>query len=211
MSSEVEICKLALSHIRGGTVTDLEADTTGSKACNLWFGPSRRIALADFPWTFSGKSVVLAKQVEVPIEWSFGYAYPPDCLTIRYMTPPGKLRHEGVRIPFEVAINAANIKTILTNQDEACLTYSFDQTDPVQFNPHFVVAMSFQLAVNIAVLVAGASKGRVLRDDANAGYLNVIKAAYSVDSQEGFEGPAKQSDTIDAYGESRPRETTLLA
>ena len=199
MSSAVKISNLALSHIRAGSITDLEANTTEAKACNLWFDPSRRIALADFPWTFAGVSKVLAKLVEVPVEWSYGYAYPSDCLTIRYLTPPGKLRRDGPRVEFEIAVNAAGSKNIFTNADEACVTYTFDQTDPVQFHDHFVIAMSWQLAVNVAVPITGAAKGRLLRDEANAGYLNAIKAAYSRDSQEGYAGRMKASETTEAY------------
>ena len=199
MTSEVSICNLALSHIRAGTIASLTEAGTAPEACALWYDVARDLALADIWWNFAGKTVVLAKQTEVPNEWSFGYAYPTDCLFARYITPTGKLRQEADRIAFEVAINDAGNESILSNQDEACLTYTFQQTDPNKFHPHFVVALSYQLAVHIAVPIAGTSKGRVLREDAATAYLNAIRAAISADSAEEFRGRQRASSSIEAY------------
>lgn len=202
MTSAVDICNLALSHIRSADIDSLTEAGTPAAACNLWYAPARDLALADMPWNFAGKTAALAKQVEVPNEWAFGYAYPTDCLKIRAITPPGKLRHLTPRIAYDVAFNAANNKTILTNQDEACATYTFRQDDPNQFDPHFVIALSYQLAVFIAVPIAGTSKGRLMRDDLAAAYLNAIKAAISANAGEQFPGPRRESEIIEAYGES---------
>lgn len=202
MTSEVSICNLALNHIRAERIFNLTDEGTAAQACSDWYGPARDLSLADMPWNFSGKTAALAKQVEVPNEWSFGYAYPADCLKIRYITPPGKLRHQTPRLAYEVAFNAAGNKTILTNQDEACATYTFKLTDPNQFDPHFVIALSYQLAVFIAVPIAGTSKGRLMRDDLAEAYVNAVSAAISANAGEQFPGPRRESEIIEAYGES---------
>ncbi len=200
MTSEVSICNLALSHIRAGPqIASLDENTTPAIQCKLWYEVARDLALADIWWNFSGKQIVLAQQVEVPLEWAFGYAYPIDCLQIRYIINPGKLRQEADRIEFEVSINAAGNKTIMTNQDEACLKYTFQQTDPNSFHPHFVVSMSYQLALHIAVPVAGTSKGRILKKEASEAYLNAIRAAVSADSAEEYVGTSRESLSTEAY------------
>ena len=55
------------------------------------------------------------------------------------------------------------------------------------------------MASEIAIPIAGVSKGRVLADRAANGYMNAIKAAIAANANEGDEGPPRDPESIRAH------------
>lgn len=190
---------MALGRVRGAKIEALTDDTVSGIACNDFYAISRDFVLADLWWNFAGKSATLAKKSEEPEEWGFCYAYPPDALTIRYLHTESKLRQLTDPTEFEVSLAADNSKAIFSNLDAARCKYTVRLTNVNQFDNHFVVALSWYLASEIAIPVAGTAKGRVLADRAFAGYLNAISAAISTNSNEADPGPPREPETIRAY------------
>ena len=199
MTSEVSICKLALGRFRGGDITEFTDDTVQANACQLYYAPSRDLVLADFPWNFAGKAVAIAKLSEVPIEWAFAYTYPSDSLKVRKLMAASNLRHYTDPTEWEVGLLSDNTKAILTNLDVANAKYTLKLTDVNKFDPHFVTALSWYLASEIAIPVAGTAKGRILADRAAKGYLSAIASAYSANANEGDPGLPRDPESIRAH------------
>ncbi len=213
MTSVVSICNQAIGRIRGASIGALTDDTVAAQACLTYYDASRDFVLSDFPWNFAGKTATLAQKVETPEQWEFCYAYPADCLNVRHLYPEGFLaasrdnllysedRHRRLNgsIPYEVGLSADNTLSILTNLDLARVAYTVKLENVNQFTAHFVTAMSWYMAGEIAIPIAGTSKGQKLADRAMMGYDRVIKAAYSANASEGDPGLPRDAETIRAH------------
>ncbi len=190
---------MAIGRIRGAKITAFTDGTVEADACLTFYQPSRDLVLADFWWNFAGKSVTLGKQSAVPEEWAFGYTYPSDALKVRYLYPDSKLRHLQDPTEYEVGLAADNTKSIFSNLDLAKCRFTVRLTDTNQFDAHFVTALSWYMASEIAIPIAGTSKGRLLADRAVNGYRNAIQAAYSANANEDDPGPPRDPETIRAH------------
>lgn len=199
MTSVVSICNQALGRLRGKQIAALTDNTVEANACNTYYEASRDLVLADFPWNFAGKTAALAQKVETPIEWAYCYAYPSDCLKIRKIMAEGQYRQNVDPIAYEVGLAADSSKAILSNLDLAYVRYTVKNTNVNHYDAHFVTALSWYIAGEIAIPIAGVSKGRVLADRAMQGYLNAIKAALSANANEGDEGPPRDPESIRAH------------
>lgn len=199
MTSVVHICNMALGRFRGKKITELTDDTVEANACHTYYEAARDFVLADFPWNFAGKSIVLAQLAEVPEEWAFAYTYPDDCLKVRRLHPESKLRHWQDSIPYEVSLGAEGGKVIFTNLYQARCRYTQRLENVNHFDPHFVTALSWYLASEIAIPVAGVSKGRLLADRALQGYQASIYNAIAANANEEDVGEPRYPETIRAY------------
>jgi hypothetical protein len=78
------------------TVTDYLTETTpAAKAAQRWYAVCRQRLLRAAPWGFARKTALLDQLALstdtpnlVPYPWLVKYAYPTDCLKVRYILPP---------------------------------------------------------------------------------------------------------------------------
>jgi hypothetical protein len=199
MSSVVSICNQAIGRFRGRQIAALTDDTVEANACSTYYESARDLVLADFPWNFATKTAALALKSETPVEWAYCYAYPADCMVIRKLFAEGNLRQYTDPIPHAVELAADDSKAILTNLDVARIQYTVKNENVNQYSAHFRTALSWYLASEIAIPIAGVSKGRVLADRAAQGYVNAINAAMSANANEGDEGPPRDPESIRAH------------
>lgn len=199
MTSVVSICNTALGRIRGSTISALTDQTTEAEACNTYFAQSVEFVLSETPWNFAGKSAELALLAEVPQEWSYAYRYPSDCLNVRYLHPESKLRQRQGKIEYDVGLATDNSKIIMTDLDLAKIRYTVSVTDVNLYDSHFVTALSWYLSSEIAIPVAGTSKGRILARENLEGYRNAVQAAISANASESEPGAAWEPETIRAH------------
>lgn len=96
-----------------------------------------------------------------PTPWLYSYAYPSDCMAVRFIVPSSLASAAGIpqtsatvdspiflpnpgQIPYAVAAAvdpASNpIKVILTNQSGAQIVYSIDQPNPITWDSQFQAA-----------------------------------------------------------------------
>ena len=153
MTSEIDICNLAL--LRLGTRSSIASFTEGSveaNACAQVYHLLRDMLLASHQWSFATRRVILADLGTPPDGWHHRYAYPTDCLRAR-MIRPGVERHHDI-VPFEVSADldsAGNaIRVILCNVPAAVLIYTARQYSTDLFPPHFVEALSWLVAAELA-------------------------------------------------------------
>lgn len=152
MSSEVQICNMALAHL--GQSQFLQSLTERSKAasvCSVFYEPTRDLLLRAYDWNFARRRKTLAlTSVEVP-NWQYAYRYPADCMAIRGLVVKGQraLRSDQ-RVPYEVATDGDQ-KLILTDLAEAEIVYTAKITNVALFDETFINALAYLLASHIAM------------------------------------------------------------
>lgn len=196
MASEVQIARLALQHI--GDRFDINSLTESSpeaEQVNLVFDDVRDMVLREHPWKFARKYTSPAQlSGTAPGNWDYMYAYPSDAMRIIRIVNP--LGDNQPPIRFEIARNSDDVRVILSNESEPTFEYTSRVTDPQQFDPQFVIALSYRLAQYIAIPITG--DRQIMADMKQMADIEIGKARAS-DANEGFEEvrPA-QATWIDA-------------
>ncbi len=219
MSSEVEICNVALSQVHGGSINSLSESSKEAQQCTLHYAKVRDQVLTETDWGMNTKLSALAQLTSVTVfNWPYVWAYPTDCLRVNHLirdiefiaTPaPGQsavaLRIEDTKFqtpddlpPVEYQVmfdDTTSAKIIVTR--EACMRAHYRKriTDPNLMPINVQEAISFLLASKIAVPIAGVKDGTKLRVDALGLYTAWITKAADQDANEGHK-PEQESEYI---------------
>lgn len=188
MTSVVAICNLALSNIGKDNINDLAEASPQARACNQFYALTRDMLLQSYPWRFAGKTQSLAAVTnDKPGAWGHAYNRPNDCLKVRWVRPEysdldppveGLGEPECVCYPHDI-----EGQTIYANLSPAFLRYTFRLTDPTRFSPLFVDALSWHLAVRLAMPMTRDPKvradayqlARVMQAQAEAADANEVR------------------------------------
>ncbi len=200
MTSVVEICNMALSSTRAGSINDINESSLQAQQCKLWYSILRDKCLRETNWNFARKIIALAPVTDVVFNKPYAYRYPNDCLKIErlvgsyeqvttdsssiYWNPSGC--YNGMRYP-EIPYDIYNIdskKIIGTFQDQLRIDYTANVTDPTLFTVEFVLALSNLLTSAIAIPIIGVKEGRAIRSDALTLYNSYLNSALASDSNE---------------------------
>ena len=79
---------------RAGMIASLTDPGVAATQCALWYDRLRRNLLRTAPWAFARRQIVLTQLGDLipdatsPYPWGFKYAYPEDCIKMRYVLPP---------------------------------------------------------------------------------------------------------------------------
>lgn len=192
-SSIVEVCNWALSHIgTKSTISSITENSNEARQCNILFNGARDFVLRDHPWRFAEKRVALADLDDAPPDWDYAYGYPSDCVNALIILPEDKETDDPV--PFVVGVASdLNSKTILTDKEEAWLKYTARVTNPTVWDPMFAVALSWQLAIQLALPLTGKKS---IRDDALRGYALALSAAKTADRNESEKDDERDAEWI---------------
>lgn len=83
MSSDVEICNLALQKLGAARITSLTEDSRNARSCNTAYGPMRDRELRTHVWNFARKRVVLAPDATAPVfDFLYAFSIPSDSLRV---------------------------------------------------------------------------------------------------------------------------------
>lgn len=185
MTSATDLCNRALSEI-GARVLISDFNTESSPAavqCKLFYDTMREQCLRSAPWGFARKTLSLTTlgllandPPDSPYPWQAKYAYPSDCLKMRYVLPP----------PFPVQLNNSvpNVssgiiapwcppsrqwrylvsmddtvspprRVVLSNVIAAIGVYTANVEDPDLFDPLFTNALTMALASKLVIPLTG--------------------------------------------------------
>lgn len=203
MASVIFICNLALSNIGKPSIESLGDADAQAIACNQYYAHVRDTLLQSFPWTFAGKTQVLAEVTNTKANrWQYAYQKPSDCLKIRLFGDetlvdyiPG---NDGLVVQGAYA-NAVEGETIFGDVSPAYLTYTFRLTDPTKFSPMFAEALGWQLAVRLAMPLTRDPK---IRADAFQLAERTTSKASELDASEVRQTSDSPSEAIEARGET---------
>lgn len=217
MTSAVDICNMALAHIRAGNINSLTENSSQAFYCNLFYETCRDQCLEDAPWGFATRLETLAlldSSTYDLFNWAYAYQYPSDCLRIHRLV----LNYEQVNTSSSFITNRVyeiydypepNLKrpvqyeifdiggttVIGANDAELRIKYSTKITDPNKFSSSFKLALSRLLAANIATAIAGEEKGDKLMRAQLSLYQKLINNAIANDMNQRHE-PAPDSEFI---------------
>lgn len=166
MSSEVDICNLALSHLgdEAGVVAIKPPDGTIQAAhCGRFYPIARDLLLEMHPWPFAVKRKEVAEvENPSPDDWAYAYALPAQCLRPLTCLVPGQtaaLDNEGGGHAYLVEAAEDGSSVIYTNVPAATIRYIARVTDTTRYSPAFVVALARLLAAHLAGPIVKAGPG----------------------------------------------------
>lgn len=206
MVQPVDICNMALSKMGARVKINSLSDTTPAAVhCNIWYDHLRQLLNRSAPWGFCRMTVALTPLGAVnntppnnQYPWMFNYAYPPDCLRMRYVIPspppdsmvtppaPGQPLLWGPwmmpRRDYRFLVtNIGNQRQIVSNLNNAIAIYNSDVTDTTQFDVGFVDAFAAALAAELIQPLAGNIQQRQLFTQLA---MNEITSAKAMDGAE---------------------------
>lgn len=159
MTSVVSICNLALSNVGKDNIQALTDAGSEARACRQFYEHTRDTLLQAYPWSFAGKTQSMAEVENDQLGvWRYAYSRPGDCLKIRWLShDPGSAISTTsgdavgaiatpMGFPYEIEGG-----TIYCDLSPAFLHYTARIPDPTKFPPLFIDALSWHLAVRLAM------------------------------------------------------------
>lgn len=144
MSSEVDICNLALSHFGQDASIDAIDPPDGSAEADhaaTFYPIARDELLEEGDFSFARKRAALTQLVNDRPDWVYKYALPSDVLKARRVLDASYDDDLTDAQPFEL-----EGATLYTDVQSAVLVYTFKLVDPTKFSPLMRTALSWRLA-----------------------------------------------------------------
>jgi len=153
MAAEIDIWKLALSHVADrANVQATTENSAQADLCRTFYPFARDQALSEHAWSFATKRIALAELTNDVESWEYKYQLPADNLKVLAVLPYEAARdHDSIRYLVEG-------EAVYANEPTATLRYIFRQTTTGRFSTEFVIALSRLLA---SYLAGPLLKGRV--------------------------------------------------
>ena len=205
----VEICNIALSRIGAKKIQSLDDTSKEAEECNLHYENARDATLRDFDWSFARKRADLAVLTDTFTGWTYAYQLPSDYIMARkIIDDTGSLTGTSYdidtdnykpvgRVKFEiVSNNAGNRPILLTDKEDAELSYTARITDSNAFDPMFADALSWRLASEFAISIRG-------KLDLQLNLLKVYQAVLSMAKANSAREDNNKTDDQNPYVRSR--------
>lgn len=168
MTTEVDICNIALGHLGDkGTVASLNPPEGSIQAehCARFYPVARDTLLSAHTWGFATKRATLAQLATNPMGWSYAYTRPADALkilSVRAMDEPdpvaGGFKHSPH--PYVCETTERGTQVIYCNVPQAIVHYVARVEVTETFTPLFTTALTWQLASLLAGPVIKGDEGR---------------------------------------------------
>lgn len=179
--SEVDICNLALIHLKQSPVVQIDPPTTATeRICAQLYHQVRRATLRSHPWNFALKRVALTPDVlnEPLFGYSHAYELPPDF--VRYIS-----RHDsqGVRVLDKDHYDLEGNHLLADGSDGVAtyVKYIYDHQVVSKWDPLFISLF----AINMAIAMAPNFQGSERRIDVLIAQREEIRTeATAIDGQE---------------------------
>ena len=205
MTTDVEICNMALSRVKADSIGDLSENTVEAVQCRIFYEPTRDRLLTMYSWGFAKKTRALSLTGNDPDEWQYEYDYPNDCLRVGYILPYAPAN--GMVVPhqdyepvaYEIGAGTGGSRVILSNVEEAYISYTAGITDERLFDPLYVDAFAWLLAIDLAIPLGGDS-GKKYRSDAMDGFRDAMGQAMAHSANEDEPGQVRMPASIRARG-----------
>lgn len=154
MSSDLDMCNQALSHIGKNQIQSFDQRGPEAEQCKIHFQPALEAALAAFDWNFARVIKTLPQLTGITPAWPFGFAftYPADCVRIRRVVPLGA-RDPRDEIRYSVGRNPAggNGRVIYTVREAPTFIYTTSAVDLASVDQQFVELFSWHMATRLAM------------------------------------------------------------
>ena len=153
MSSAVDICNMALSHVQISTqISSLTENSQEARACNQFYDIARRETLRGYKWPFARvfNSLQLVER-EPTDEWQYSYRYPVDCLNLIRIRSYTRNDNRQSRVSFDIVSDDTG-RLLYTDKEDAEVEYIRDIK--TGFTDDFTLALSYKVGYYIAPRVS---------------------------------------------------------
>jgi len=151
MYSETKICNMALAFIGTAPIISLDDVSKAGKACNLLYEPARDLVLSEMSWSFAVRRQSLSLLSDENLtEFDYMYQLPTD---------PHCLQPLGI-IDYPEEPWIVEGRAFYTNVPDASLRYVARVTDPEEFDPPFIKALSCRLSADLYIGIYGSDDKR---------------------------------------------------
>lgn len=175
----VDLCNLALSEMGArASIVDLNENSKEAKACKLHYDQVRNELLRAAHWGFARSQKALTQLGTASEEtsqhpWLYMYAYPADCIKMRYLMQTPTVNTAGAEVvlvgdQFNGGVipgpsranrfligNNGTQRVVLTNVQAAIGVYTGDITNPALFDEGFAQAVVASLAAKLCIPISG--------------------------------------------------------
>lgn len=145
ITSDIDICNLALDYCNCRNITSLEEETKESKKCSAWYDIVRRSLLTNLNASFAIKRAKLVEDADYEEVFGYkkAYALPHDLLQVLNINDP--IRDELYQIESD--------NRLYCNDDiqEVYIRYLADIQDVTKFDSDFVDLLALKLAEKICI------------------------------------------------------------
>lgn len=151
MTSEVDICNLALTESFCSEIQSLTAQSREAEVCNRFYNQCRDLLLSNYNWKFNQVRRSLSLSSETPPDsWEYAYELPTNCLQ------PVKIyqtnRNATKQIPFTVESKLSiDEKVLYTDEEDAILIYRKKITVTNMYSSSFIEAFAQLLGAKVAM------------------------------------------------------------
>lgn len=149
ITSETDICNLALGHLGEAPITSLNEDSVAGRACNLHYSTTRDAILRAHRWNFAQARVTLSRLADAPaFGWSYQYELPADFLRALEFNDT----EVGDVVSEQYVIEG---RRILADAATVNLVYTKRVVNVALFDALFVEAFANKLAVLLSEKIRG--------------------------------------------------------
>ena len=150
MSSEINICNLALSSLGQGPITSITSPSNNTEQlCSLHYPICRDSVLEAANWTFANARATLDSPLVTAPNWGFTnqFELPTDCMRVIWA---GRTTNEKAYDNFDWRVEG---NQLLSNEAVIYIRYIKYVTDPSKFSPLFVSALAARMAMEMCIQV----------------------------------------------------------
>lgn len=145
ITSPVDICNMALSHLGQRDVQNIASPTSDSeRVCALWYDVTRQGLLREYVWRFAKARKTISRVGSGEFDWTSAYQLPNDFLRL--------LSINGEREVFQTQHYDVEGRNLLLNGNNPSIDirYVRDNTNVGEWDPLFKIMLSYKLAMAMA-------------------------------------------------------------
>jgi hypothetical protein len=178
MATVLDLCNLSLLRLGQSTITDLTAEDSVSKVCNLNHQQAIDWVLRERAWKFNTSRVDLTVPGLTPaFGWNFSYPLPLDHLrTLEVRTSSLKDYQENH------TLYAQEISAILTDTDSGVRLKYLRRVDASLIPSHVLDVIVLNLALRITIPITGS---KPLHETLTSEYATYLSQAAALDGLQG--------------------------
>lgn len=153
MASATDIGNMACAHLGDdATITSFDPPDGSAQAehCARFYPIARDVCLEAHAWSFAKRTIQLTQTTTAIDDYDFVYVLPADCLKVLRIYPERWRRDLTGIDEFEVEVDEAGQRILLTDLESPFLMYVRRIDDTSRFSPTFTTAVSYLLASMIA-------------------------------------------------------------
>ncbi len=176
VSSPADVINVALRRIGYKMrVNNLFDGSQASNAALDIYAQTRDDVLRRMDWGFAQKFAAGALSGgTAPPPWTVEYAYPADCIRLRYMLNATLLADPNNPLPVLWTVGTANSARVIWSKiASATLVYTSQVTNPAQWDVNFVEAVAASLGRRLVALLPDLNAVKLVADDEAASIKTV--------------------------------------